>query len=666
LKSFILNRHGSLVLPQNLFPETDFCSLETRKKFAAVVKRDLEQKAPTRRDLLEHKRPVAWRHVPKKRADLFLPALRLAPALLILASIPVGAAVQPAATGSSAPPPVPLVADPCPRRFAAGDVVQNPPALFSSNGVLSVRFSYQHRIDAYNRELFCFMTPDGLQNPTLHVNPGDHLTITVTNNTPALPLTMLLNPPNCGASSMGPSSLNLHYHGTNTSPTCHSDEVIKTIINSGATFQYDVAFPADEPPGLYWYHPHVHGQLEQALQGGVAGAIVVDGIENVQPAVSGLRQQILIVRDQAIPGAPAPGGNIPSWDVTLNYVPVLSPADPGATDFVPATLQMQAGEQQLWRVSNSSADTILDLQYVFDGVPQTLQLVAIDGVPVNSQDGAQPGQPIPAKHFRLPPAARVEFIVAAPPASVQLAQLMTLGIDTGPTGDNDPQRPLASIKLVAVADGALVHGADAGAGANDGRDDGRVGLFSALNPRQRRFAGLSSAPVAVRRTLYFDEKTDSSGETTFFMASQGQPEQPFDPNAPASIVATQGTAEEWTVENHTAENHEFHVHQLHFLVESQNNFKINGAHRAPGVTGQYLDTVEVPYWDQNPSHPFPNVKLLVDFRGPDIGNFVYHCHIAEHEDHGMMSIIDVRPPSVAGKASAIQAIGASPAVGPLK
>jgi len=58
---------------------------------------------------------------------------------------------------------------------------------------------------------------------------------------------------------------------------------------------------------------------------------------------------------------------------------------------------MQAGEQQLWRVSNSSADTILDLQYVFDGVPQTLQLVAIDGVPVNSQDGAQPGQPIPAK-----------------------------------------------------------------------------------------------------------------------------------------------------------------------------------------------------------------------------------------------------------------------------
>ena len=594
---------------------------------------------------------------------------RLAPGVLILALIQVCAVARSAETGDSAPAPVPPVADPCPRSFAAGDVVQNPPALFSSNGVLNVRFSYQHRIDANDpgREILCFMTPEGLQNPTLHVSPGDHLIITVTNNTPALPLTMTVNPPNCGASSMGPSSLNLHYHGTNTSPTCHSDEVIKTTINSGETFQYNVAFPADEPPGLYWYHPHVHGQVEHAVQGGANGVIVVDGIENVQPAVSGLRQRLLIVRDQEVPGEPAPVGNVPAWDVTLNYVPILSPGDPGVTDFVPASLQMQPEERQFWRVSNSCADTILDLQYVFDGVPQTMQLVGIDGVPVGSQDSTQPGQPIRVRHFRLPPAARVEFIVAAPPASVQLAQLITRGVDTGPIGDNDPQRPLATIKLVDVGDAALVHGAAAGVGANQGRDDGRVGVFSAFNPHQRRFAGLSSAPVAARRTLYFDEKDDASGETTFFMAAEGQPEQPFDPNAPASIVATQGTVEEWTVENRTGENHEFHVHQLHFLVESQNDFEINGAHRAPGITGQYLDTVEVPYWDQNPSHPFPNVKLLVDFRGPDIGNFVYHCHIAEHEDKGMMSIIEVRPPAVAGNsARAMQAIGASPAVGSLK
>ena len=80
---------------------------------------------------------------------------------------------------------------------------------------------------------------------------------------------------------------------------------------------------------------------------------------------------------------------------------------------------MEPGEKQFLRVSNSSSDTILDLQYVFDGVPQTIHIVAIDGVAVNSQDGIQPGTKIPVTHFTLPPAARVEFIVSAPPASVR-------------------------------------------------------------------------------------------------------------------------------------------------------------------------------------------------------------------------------------------------------
>jgi len=102
--------------------------------------------------------------------------------------------------------------------------------------------------------------------------------------------------------------------------------------------------------------------------------------------------------------------------------------------------------------------------------------------------------------------------------------------------------------------------------------------------------------------------------------------------------------EQWTVENQAQENHEFHLHQVHFLVQSQNNFAINnGAPLAPGITGQYLDMVEVPAWDGNPAHPFPSVTLLVDFRGPDIGSFVFHCHILGHEDLGMMNIIQVVP-----------------------
>jgi FtsP/CotA-like multicopper oxidase with cupredoxin domain len=176
-----------------------------------------------------------------------------------------GTSAQTSTTTTNVLAPVPPVANPC-SRFNAGSLVHNPPALFSSNGSLRVRFSYQQRIDHDGMELLCFMTPDGLEDPTLHVKPGDHLVITITNNTPSTPAIMPpLNSPNCGDPQATQSSINIHYHGTNTSPTCHQDDVIKTVINPGETFQYDVAFPRNEPSGLYWYHPHIHMLAEHRL-----------------------------------------------------------------------------------------------------------------------------------------------------------------------------------------------------------------------------------------------------------------------------------------------------------------------------------------------------------------------------------------------------------------
>jgi FtsP/CotA-like multicopper oxidase with cupredoxin domain len=324
----------------------------------------------------------------------------------------------------------------------------------------------------------------------------------------------------------------------------------------------------------------------------------------------------------------------------LNYIPITSPTDPNSNNFVPAILPMRAGDREFWRVSNSCSDTILDLQYLFDGVPQIMLVTGIDAVPVNSQDGTLPGRPIAVNHFLLAPAARVEFIVPAPPPSVHLAQLITLPINTGPLGDNDPQRPLATIQLV-----------DQEASADS---DGAVPAFTALNSRLNRFAGLGTAPVAVKRTVYFDENcaplSTNCTPDMFFMGVVGKPKHIFDPNAPPDIVATQGTVEEWTVENRAGENHEFHFHQLHFLVESENNFEINGTPQSPAVLRQYLDMIQVPYWDGNPAHPFPSVTVRIDFRGPDVGDFVFHCHILGHEDLGMMNIIRVQSPYVAGNA----------------
>lgn len=573
--------------------------------------------------------------------------LKCAFTVAVCALVPMCAFAQTvAATAATNPTSIPPVPDPC-QRFAPGSVIHQPAALFSQNGVLAVQFSYQTTTDFAGRTLNCFMTPSGLENPTLHVKPGDHLVITVTNNTADLGFMMNLDAPNCGpgGNQMRMNSLNIHYHGTNTSPTCHSDEVIKTVINTGQTFQYNVAFPSDEPPGLYWYHPHVHGIAEAAVLGGASGALVVDGIEDIQPAVSNLRHRILMIRDQPTvqnqeqhlgEGSGGDPNGIPFQDVTINNISTNTLTDttqnPPVTTYTPAILHMESGEQQFWRVSNSSSDTIIDLQYRFDGAPQSFRIVAIDGVAVNSQDGTQPGDLISVSNFRLPPASRVEFIVNAPPPSVKLAQLVTTNILTGQNGDDDPNRPLFNVQLVSSPD------------SDEPASDDRVGTFTALNPNQKRFGGLGSAPIAVKRVIFFDEIQP----TQFFMAVQGQPEQVFNPNAPPAIVATQGTVEEWTIENHALENHEFHFHQLHFLVESQNNFKANGDAPAPAIVRQYLDMVEVPNW-AGPGHPFPSVTVRIDFRGHDVGTFVFHCHILNHEDLGMMNIIQVVAPTTSSK-----------------
>ena len=55
------------------------------------------------------------------------------------------------------------------------------------------------------------------------------------------------------------------------------------------------------------------------------------------------------------------------------------------------------------------------------------------------------------------------------------------------------------------------------------------------------------------------------------------------------------------------------------------------------------DTVNVPYYNGR-ALQYPSVRIRVDFRDPNsIGTFVYHCHLLEHEDGGMMGLIRVDP-----------------------
>jgi 3-oxoacyl-(acyl-carrier-protein) synthase III len=108
MKPFVINRYGRIVFPESFFPELDFSVFDTLDQFAAVIKRDFEEKAPSETDIVARveaheyggryellrdlalnlfwvnryamtmyeKRPTRWRDVARGRDDVFLPVFK--------------------------------------------------------------------------------------------------------------------------------------------------------------------------------------------------------------------------------------------------------------------------------------------------------------------------------------------------------------------------------------------------------------------------------------------------------------------------------------------------------------------------------------------------------------------------------------------------------------
>jgi len=79
--------------------------------------------------------------------------------------------------------------------------------------------------------------------------------------------------------------------------------------------------------------------------------------------------------------------------------------------------------------------------------------------------------------------------------------------------------------------------------------------------------------------------------------------------------------------------HTFHIHQIHFLLMDWSGVPVD----EPFLR----DTVNVPFYNGR-ALQYPSVRVRMDFRDPNtVGTFVYHCHLLEHEDGGMMGLIRV-------------------------
>ena len=546
---------------------------------------------------------------------------------------------------------VPNPAEWCPSP-APGSRVEAPPEILAVNGILKTDLAlYSDRAAPDAAVRYCYRTPDGRVAPTLRVHPGDQVVLRLTNRlagTPAGAMAGMHHPHGgrpsgapgegpCSSGAMTPVATNLHFHGMTLPPVCHQDEVLQTSIQpEDPPFEYRFTVPRDEPPGLYWYHPHIHGFSSKQVTAGASGAIIVEGLEKMIPEVAGLPERVFVIRDPNLfnPDAPPsptepvvpkilldPEGDVannntgygkPARDLSINFVPVPYP------NYPPARIRARAGQRELWRVLNASAITYLNIELKLSGAPQSLGIVAIDGSPVNQAD-AQGTHVKMVDHLAVPPGSRAEFIVQMPAAGAR-AMLFTRMVDTGPDGENDPNRNIAVVEALA--------------------DAPEPPPLPVAGPAPRpTLPWVGSVQPSRTRLLYFSEQhsdpADPRSPMKFYITEAGKEPKVFDPASGPDIVVKQGEVEDWVVENRSRELHAFHIHQLHFQLRQWMKVEVD----EPFLR----DTVSIPYFDPE-SNDYPQVVLRMDFRGPDtVGVFPYHCHLLEHEDGGMMGTIRVEP-----------------------
>jgi FtsP/CotA-like multicopper oxidase with cupredoxin domain len=150
-----------------------------------------------------------------------------------------------------------------------------------------------------------------------------------------------------------------------------------------------------------------------------------------------------------------------------------------------------------------------------------------------------------------------------------------------------------------------------------------------------------------------------------------------------TVCTVLGNVERWELYNWTGEDHNFHLHQTKFTIDPAGTFffppPVQGEDPNLAATDKlirefvnphelsYNDTVPVPRGTSNcatdptqkrcrnnpatqcsgqpgaPDCPYPGImSVLIGFdRAEQVGTFVYHCHILEHEDGGMMAQINV-------------------------
>ncbi len=418
--------------------------------------------------------------------------------------------------------------------------------------------------------------------PTLRVRPGDVLTVTLENRLDA--------------------PTNLHTHGLHVSPEGDSDNVF-VMVDPGQRHIYSYQIPADHPSGTFWYHPHHHGQVARQVFGGMAGVIIVEDALDRLPELAAATARILVLADPNI------GATAAVLDVAMMQRMTGREGSAILVNGLPQPrIPARTGTLEHWRIVNASASRYYALR--LDG--QQLLLVASDGGRLDA--------PHAIDELVLVPGERAEVLI---PVTAGTHALTTRTVDRGGMG--------AAGQGAGMGGGGMGRGGAAATSQNPtviatlevtGDATTAAALPTVLRDPADPVPGSVTGTRDVTLSMNMGMGMGGTGGDGQFLIDG----RTFDANR-VDITTRLGTTEDWVIRNTSTMDHPFHLHVWPFRVVERSD----GAALPPG----WKDTVNVPAGQ--------SVRLRIPFRDLS-GKAVYHCHILDHEDLGMMGIIDTQAP----------------------
>lgn len=472
------------------------------------------------------------------------------------------------------------------KHFVPGAHFIEPEVRRSANGELhtTLRLQYAYK-DIGGYRLFIRTYEGTIPGPTLRLKPGDVLRIQLINDLPPNrdPAPVIHSLPHQF------NTTNFHSHGLHVSPSGISDNVMR-IMEPGKSYDIEIAIPADHVRGTNWYHPHAHGSAGVQIASGVAGALIIEGDFEDVPEIAAAQERLLVLTEAAFDSF----GTIENFETLFPETAARFLAVNGVRE---PTITMRPGEVQRWRILHAGwqDDIFMELE------GHTLHPIARDGNPLLRMDQSILRTPEHAKDnpkaMLMAPGQRIDVLVKAGAPGSYMFRAVPYN-----QGYSSPTGPIARI---------VVEG-----------DPLSMKLPTKLPPPPEKTIGnkeiTGTRVLRVSATHPEVEATEHWQEFRFLIDGKV-----FDPNRVDQRVRL-GAVEEWTIINEHKDDHVFHIHTNDMQVT-----KVNGK---PLPEPIWVDTMNVP---RNGSITFRS--RFVDFTG----KYMLHCHMMNHEELGMMQVVEV-------------------------